>query len=132
MKNKKVVILGGGESGVGAAMLAKAKGYDVFLSDKGQLSNQYKKSLQEAAIDFEEGQHSIDKILCANVVIKSPGIPDHIALIQNIKNASIEVISEIEWAYRFTEGKIIAVTGSNGKTLLLPGLVICYKRQGKM
>lgn len=131
MKNKKVVILGGGESGVGAAMLAKAKGYDVFLSDKGQLSNQYKKSLQEAAIDFEEGQHSIDKILCANVVIKSPGIPDHIALIQNIKNASIEVISEIEWAYRFTEGKIIAVTGSNGKTTTTSWIGHMLQKAGK-
>lgn len=112
----RVVILGGGESGVGAAVLAKRKGYDVFLSDRGALSDSYKQVLEQEAIAFEEGQHTQESIFNANIIVKSPGIPDHIEMIQELKSKGIEVISEIEWAYRFTEGKIVAITGSNGKT----------------
>ncbi len=113
---KKIVILGGGESGVGAALLAKAKGFEVFLSDKGLLSDKYKETLSQNQIPFEEGEHTESKILDANEVIKSPGIPDKVALIKKIHSLRIPVISEIEFASRFTKAKIIAITGSNGKT----------------
>jgi UDP-N-acetylmuramoylalanine--D-glutamate ligase len=113
---KKIVILGGGESGVGAALLAKAKGFEVFLSDKGLLSDKYKEILSQNQIPFEEGEHTESKILDANEVIKSPGIPDKVALIQKLHSLKIPVISEIEFASRYTKAKIIAITGSNGKT----------------
>jgi UDP-N-acetylmuramoylalanine--D-glutamate ligase len=113
---KRIVILGGGESGVGAALLAKAKGFEVFLSDKSPLSESYKKILSDHQIDFEEGQHSEDKILNANEIVKSPGIPDKVDLIKKIKSVGIPIISEIELAARYTSAKIIAITGSNGKT----------------
>lgn len=113
---KRIVILGGGESGVGAALLAKAKGFEVFLSDKNLLSESYKKTLTDHQIDFEEGQHSEDKVLNANEIVKSPGIPDKVDLIKKIKLAGIPIISEIEFAARYTKAKIIAITGSNGKT----------------
>ncbi len=116
MVKDRVVILGGGESGVGAAFLAKRKGYDVFLSDKGVLSDKYKAMLVKEGVDFEEGQHTSDKIFNATTVIKSPGIPDHIGMIIELKEKGIEVVSEIEWASRFTDGTIIGITGSNGKT----------------
>jgi UDP-N-acetylmuramoylalanine--D-glutamate ligase len=113
---KRIVILGGGESGVGAALLAKAKGLEVFLSDKSPLAESYKKTLMEHEIDFEEGQHSEDKILNANEIVKSPGIPDKVDLIKKIKSLGIPIISEIELAARYTKAKLIAITGSNGKT----------------
>jgi UDP-N-acetylmuramoylalanine--D-glutamate ligase len=113
---KKIVILGGGESGVGAALLAKAKGFEVFLSDKGLLSDKYKETLSQNNIPFEEGEHTESKILDANEVIKSPGIPDKVALIKKLQSLKIPVISEIEFASRYTKAKIIAITGSNGKT----------------
>jgi UDP-N-acetylmuramoylalanine--D-glutamate ligase len=113
---KKIVILGGGESGVGAALLAKAKGFEVFLSDKGLLSDKYKEILSQNNIPFEEGEHTESKILDANEVIKSPGIPDKVALIKKLQSLKIPVISEIEFASRYTKAKIIAITGSNGKT----------------
>jgi UDP-N-acetylmuramoylalanine--D-glutamate ligase len=113
---KKIVILGGGESGVGAALLAKAKGFEVFLSDKGLLSDKYKETLSQNNIPFEEGKHTESKILDANEVIKSPGIPDKVALIKKLQSLKIPVISEIEFASRYTKAKIIAITGSNGKT----------------
>jgi UDP-N-acetylmuramoylalanine--D-glutamate ligase len=113
---KKIVILGGGESGVGAALLAKAKGFEVFLSDKGLLSDKYKEPLSQNNIPFEEGKHTESKILDANEVIKSPGIPDKVALIKKLQSLKIPVISEIEFASRYTKAKIIAITGSNGKT----------------
>lgn len=112
-----MVILGGGESGVGAALLAKKNGYDVFLSDGGSLKENYRNELNEAGIDFEEGSHSEEKILNADVIVKSPGIPEKNELIKKIRKKGIEVISEIELAYRYKgDSKIIAITGSNGKT----------------
>ncbi len=114
---KRIVILGGGESGVGAALLAAKKGYEVFLSDGGSLKELYRNKLMKASIDFEEGGHSADKILSANEVVKSPGIPEKAEMIQKIRKAGIPVISEIELAYRYKgDSKIIAITGSNGKT----------------
>lgn len=111
-----VSILGAGESGVGAALLAKAKGFDVFLSDKGKIADQYCQILNEHGIAFESGKHTLEKLTEANVIIKSPGIPGHIQLIKEIKNQGIPVISEIEFASRYTDAKIIAITGTNGKT----------------
>jgi UDP-N-acetylmuramoylalanine--D-glutamate ligase len=113
---KKIVILGGGESGVGAALLAKAKGFEVFLSDKAMLSDKYKETLSQNNIPFEEGEHTEAKILDASEVIKSPGIPDKVELIKKLHSLRIPVISEIEFASRYTKAKIIAITGSNGKT----------------
>jgi UDP-N-acetylmuramoylalanine--D-glutamate ligase len=112
----KLVILGGGESGVGAALLAKAKGMDVFLSDQGQLSDKYKQILQENTIPFEEGQHTESQIMDADEVVKSPGIPDKAPLIQALKGKGTPVISEIEFAARYTKATLIGITGSNGKT----------------
>ena len=112
----KVVILGGGESGVGAAYLAKKKQYDCFLSDGGRMAEKYIKELKELDVDFEEGQHSFDKLKQADIVVKSPGIPGSAPIVQRLKDAGIEVISEIEWAYRHSDAKWIAITGTNGKT----------------
>jgi UDP-N-acetylmuramoylalanine--D-glutamate ligase len=114
--NKRVIILGAGESGTGAAILAKAKGYDVFVSDQGVIKDQYKKELSENSIVFEEGKHSEEKILTASLIIKSPGIPDKAEIIKEIKDKGIEIIDEIEFAFRFLTGKVIAITGTNGKT----------------
>ncbi len=112
----KVVILGGGESGTGAAVLAKSKGFDVFLSDKGVIANQFKKTLSNHNIKWEEGTHSLSSILDANEVIKSPGIPNTSSVVREIKGKGIQVISEIEFAGRYTNAKKICITGSNGKT----------------
>lgn len=116
MDGQKLVILGGGESGVGAALLGKAKGFDVFLSDRGNLKNQYRDELRQNNIDFEEGMHTQDRILQANLVVKSPGIPDTVPLVQQLKERDTPVISEIEFAARYTNAKLIGITGSNGKT----------------
>ncbi len=113
---KKIVVLGGGESGVGAALLAKAKGFKVFLSDKGLLSDKYKEILAQNEIPYEEGEHTESQILDADEVIKSPGIPDKVELIKDLHSLRIPVISEIEFASRYTKAKIVAITGSNGKT----------------
>ncbi|MFN3020319.1 UDP-N-acetylmuramoyl-L-alanine--D-glutamate ligase [Chryseobacterium sp. TY3] len=112
----KVVILGGGESGVGAAFLAKKKGFDVFLSDMGEIRDHYKNELKDLGVDFEEGQHTEDRILSADWVIKSPGIPKKADIVFKIKNQGIRLSSEIEFASEFTDAKIVAITGSNGKT----------------
>ena len=112
-----MVILGGGESGVGAALLAKQKGYDVFLSDGSSLKKEYRNELTEAGIAFEEGQHTEEQILNADEVMKSPGIPEKAAIMKLIRAKGIPVISEVELAYRYKgNSKIIAITGSNGKT----------------
>ena len=111
-----MVILGSGESGVGSAVLAKQKGYDVFISDKGLIKEKYKKQLIEEQIVFEEGAHTEEKILNADEVIKSPGIPDKAELVQKLLAKNIPVISEIEFAGRYTQAKKICITGSNGKT----------------
>ena len=113
---KKLVVLGGGESGCGAAVLAQQKGYEVFLSDKGKINQKYKKVLKQFEIDFEEKQHTEDRLFNADEVVKSPGIPETIPLILELKEKGIPVISEIEFAARYTEAKIIGITGSNGKT----------------
>ena len=112
----KIVVLGGGESGFGAAYLAKKKGIEVFLSDKGMIKEDFKKLLTEAEIEFEEGQHSEERILAADWIIKSPGIPKKADIIFKINQKGIRLSSEIEFASQFTDAKIIAITGSNGKT----------------
>lgn len=114
--SKLISILGAGESGVGAALLAKAKGYNVFVSDKGEIKDKYKKILLENHIDFEEGTHSEDVIFGSIEVVKSPGISDKVALIEMLLERNIPVISEIEFASRFTQATFIGITGSNGKT----------------
>jgi UDP-N-acetylmuramoylalanine--D-glutamate ligase len=113
---KKIVVLGGGESGVGAAVLAKQKGFEVFLSDQGKIKEKYKNVLLNHEISWEEGTHSESKILEAEEVIKSPGIPEKAELIQKLYEKGIKVISEIEFAARFSKAKFIGITGSNGKT----------------
>lgn len=115
--SKQIVILGAGESGVGAAILAKQKGYTVFVSDGGTIKNSYKKELTDNGIEYEEGKHTEDKILNADEVMKSPGIPEKNEMVKKIRAKGIQVISEIELAYRFKgDSKIIGITGSNGKT----------------
>ncbi|GAB3329909.1 UDP-N-acetylmuramoyl-L-alanine--D-glutamate ligase [Larkinella ripae] len=111
-----MVILGGGESGVGAALLAKANGYDVFLSDRGLLQDAYRQVLEQQAIPFEEGQHTEARILQATEVVKSPGIPEKAPIIQQLRQQTIPIISEIELAARYTNATLIGITGSNGKT----------------
>ena len=112
----KIVVLGGGESGFGAAYLANKKGLEVFLSDKGLIKDDYKNLLIDAGIEFEEGQHTEEKILSADWIIKSPGIPKKAEIIFKINQKGIRLSSEIEFASEFTDAKIIAITGSNGKT----------------
>jgi len=113
----RLVILGGGESGIGAAILGKKAGYEVFLSDGGQLKTSYKQELFDNGIEFEEGQHTAEKILSASEVMKSPGIPEKNEMVKQIRAKGIPVISEIELAYRFKgNSKIVAITGSNGKS----------------
>ncbi|MFP4470231.1 MAG: UDP-N-acetylmuramoyl-L-alanine--D-glutamate ligase [Bacteroidota bacterium] len=114
--SNRIVILGGGESGAGAAVLAKKKGFEVFVSDKGTIHKKYKDVLSHFDIEFEEGKHTIHRLLAADEVIKSPGIPDHIPAITEIREKRIPVISEIEFAGRYTGAKKICITGSNGKT----------------
>ncbi|NER09336.1 UDP-N-acetylmuramoylalanine--D-glutamate ligase [Muriicola jejuensis] len=112
----RLVVLGGGESGVGTAILGKKKGYEVFVSDKGQIQKKYKDVLIHFGLDWEEGGHSEEKILNASLVMKSPGIPDKAPLVQKLIAKGIPVISEIEFASRYTQATIIGITGSNGKT----------------
>ena len=113
---KKLVILGGGESGVGAAILGKKVGYDVFLSDRNSIKEKYKNILTEKQIPFEENQHTVEMILNADWIIKSPGIPKKSNIIQKINERKIRISSEIEFASQFTKATLIAITGSNGKT----------------
>jgi UDP-N-acetylmuramoylalanine--D-glutamate ligase len=112
----KLVILGAGESGIGTAILGKQKGYDVFVSDKGAIAKKYKEVLLNNEIEFEEEQHSEEIILNADVVMKSPGIPDKVPLVKQLKEKGIPVISEIEFASKFSKSVIVGITGSNGKT----------------
>tara|TARA_R110001632_G_scaffold179993_7_gene300047 strand:+ start:5068 stop:6402 length:1335 start_codon:yes stop_codon:yes gene_type:complete len=113
---KRLVILGGGESGVGTAILAKKKGFDVFVSDKGKISKKYKEVLLHHEINFEELQHTASLILNADVVMKSPGIPEKVTIVQKLIKTGVSVISEIEFAYKYTNAILIGITGSNGKT----------------
>lgn len=113
---KKMVILGAGESGTGAAVLAKAKGYDVFVSDLSVIKPVYKEMMDARGIAWEEGQHTESIVLAADEIVKSPGIPDKAAIIQKLKEKGTSIISEIEFAGRYTNSKMICITGSNGKT----------------
>ncbi len=115
-KMKRIVILGAGESGTGAAILAKKKGFDVFVSDMSSIALNYKQMLDERGIKWEEDHHTEDLILNADEIIKSPGIPETAPMIVKVKAAGIPIISEIEFAGRFTTSKMICITGSNGKT----------------
>lgn len=113
---KRLVILGGGESGVGTAILAKQKGWSVFLSDRGALKPQYRDTLSRQNIDYEEGSHDEARILAADCIMKSPGIPDKADIIKKAREKQIPIISEIEFASQYTQSTIVAITGSNGKT----------------
>ena len=111
-----IIILGAAESGVGAALLAQAKGHAVFVSDRGAIQPDYKQQLVQAGIEFEENQHTLERILQAEQVIKSPGIPEKAPVIQALRERNIPIISEIEFAGRYTQAKCICITGTNGKT----------------
>ena len=113
---KKLVVLGAQESGVGAARLAQQRGLDVFVSDMGAIKPAYREELKKHGIAFEEGGHSADRILGADEIVKSPGIPDTASLVKAAADQGIPVISEIEFAFRYCNGRIVAITGSNGKT----------------
>ena len=113
---KKVVILGGGESGYGSAVLAKTKGFETFLSDFGTLSEKYRLLLTAEGIDFEEGGHTEERILAADLVVKSPGIPEKAPIVKLLREKEVKIVSEIEFARPFSKGKTICITGSNGKT----------------
>ena len=113
---KRLVILGGGESGVGTALLGRAKGYEVFVSDKGKIKENYKQVLIHNEIEWEDETHTESKILNADIVMKSPGIPDKVDLVKGIRERDIPIVSEIEFAAKYTDATIIGITGSNGKT----------------
>ncbi len=116
MEHGNIVVLGAGESGVGAAVLAQKQGFKVLVSDNQNIKEKVKNVLSQSEIEFEEGKHSEARVLAADEVIKSPGIPDEVPLIRKLKEKGIAVISEIEFAARYTQGKLICITGSNGKT----------------
>ncbi|WP_417613078.1 UDP-N-acetylmuramoyl-L-alanine--D-glutamate ligase [Owenweeksia hongkongensis] len=112
----KISILGAGESGIGAAILAQKQGFNVWVSDGGKIKQKYKDTLNDLDLPYEEDSHNMNEILSSQLVVKSPGIPEKAAVMKAIREAGIEVISEIEFGYRYCKGKIIAITGSNGKT----------------
>ncbi|MDT7828044.1 UDP-N-acetylmuramoyl-L-alanine--D-glutamate ligase [Pricia sp. S334] len=115
-KGERLVILGAGESGVGTAILGKKKGYEVFVSDRGEIKEKYKDVLEHYDLNWEAGKHTEAKILNADLVMKSPGIPDSVPLVKALREKGIPVISEIEFASRYTDATLIGITGSNGKT----------------
>lgn len=127
---KRIVILGAGESGVGAAVLAKKQGFDTFVSDMSQIKDKYKKMLDERDIPWEEGHHTESLILNADEVIKSPGIPNDAPLILKLKEQGTPIISEIEFAGRYTQAKMICITGSNGKTTTTSLIYHIFKKAG--
>lgn len=127
---KKIVVLGAGESGAGAAVLAKKQGFDVFVSDMSAIKDKYKKMLDDHQIEWEEGRHTEEKILDANEVIKSPGIPDQAPMVKKIIDLQIPIISEIEFAGRYTNSKMICITGSNGKTTTTSLIYHIFKQAG--
>lgn len=129
-KKKKISIIGAAESGIGAALLAKQKGFDVFVSDSNKINEKYKKLLNLKKIEFEELLHS-EKILISDEIIKSPGVPNNIDILIKAKNKKIPIISEIEFASRYSKSKIIAVTGSNGKTTTCKLIYEIFKQAGK-
>lgn len=126
----RIVILGAGESGAGAAVLAKKEGFDVFVSDMSMIKDKYKKMLDDRNIEWEEGQHTEEKILNADEIIKSPGIPNEAPMIQKIIAKGIHIISEIEFAGRYTNSKMICITGSNGKTTTTSLIYHIFKEAG--
>ncbi len=128
---KKVVILGGGESGYGSAVLAKKKGFEVFLSDGGKLKGEYKAKIEAQGIDYEEGGHTLDKVLSASLIIKSPGVPEKADIVQAALSRGIKIISEIEFATRYTSARKICITGSNGKTTTTTLIYEIMRRAGK-
>jgi UDP-N-acetylmuramoylalanine--D-glutamate ligase len=115
-EGKHIVILGAGESGVGAAILAQKMGWAVYVSDFGLIKENFKSELNDNSIKWEEGGHNLDVILNADIVVKSPGIPDKAAVIVKIKEKGIRIVSEIEFAGFYNKAKTICITGSNGKT----------------
>lgn len=126
----RLVVLGGGESGVGAAILAKDKGMDVFLSDSGSITPHYASTLDKEGIPYEQGSHDMRRILAADEVVKSPGIPDSAPVIKAIKDKNIPIISEIELAGRYTDSKMVCITGSNGKTTTTSLIYHILRRAG--
>ena len=128
--SSKVVIMGSGESGVGAAILAQKQGFEVFVSDRGQIKPNYLDELNQHGILFEQGQHSQEMLDAADIIIKSPGIPDNNPIVRSLKEKGKEVISEIEFGYRYVKGKIIAITGSNGKTTTTSLIFHILKKAG--
>ena len=127
---ERIVILGAGESGAGAAVLAKKKGFDVFVSDMSRIADKYKEMLSSRGIEWEEGSHTEEKILNATEIIKSPGIPDSAPIIKKIEECGIHIISEIEFAGRYTDSKMICITGSNGKTTTTSLIYHIFKEAG--
>lgn len=127
---KRIVVLGAAESGVGAAVLAKKKGFDVFVSDMSKIKERYKELLNEHEIVWEEERHTEELILNADEVIKSPGIPDGVPIVRKIKESNIPIISEIEFAGRYTHAKMICITGSNGKTTTTSLIYHILKKAG--
>ena len=127
---KRIVVLGAAESGVGAAVLAKKKGFDVFVSDMSNIKDKYKLMLNERGISWEEGQHTESLILNANEIVKSPGIPDTAPMVSKAIQAGIPIISEIEFAGRYTTSKMICITGSNGKTTTTSLIYHIFKAAG--
>ena len=130
MQKKLLVVLGGGESGVGAAILAKDKGMDVFLSDMGTIAPKYLDMLTAENIEFEQGTHTAARILSADEIVKSPGIPEDAPIVATARAKSIPVISEIEFAGRYTDSKMVCITGSNGKTTTTSLIYHILKRAG--
>ena len=127
---KRIVVLGAGESGAGAAVLAKKEGFDVFVSDMSAIKDRYKKLLDDRQIEWEEGHHTEEKILNADEIIKSPGIPDTAPIIQKLMSRHIPIISEIEFAGRYTDSRMICITGSNGKTTTTSLIYHIFKEAG--
>lgn len=128
--NNRIVVLGAAESGVGAAVLALKKGFEVFVSDMGAIKPEYKSTLEEYGIEWEEGKHSEEKILTAKEIVKSPGIPENAPMILKAKAAGIPIINEIEFAGRYTNAKMICITGSNGKTTTTSLIYHIFKNAG--
>ena len=129
-EKKKIAILGAGESGAGAAVLAKKEGYDVFVSDMSKIKPKYKQLLDDHGIEWEEERHSEERILAADEIIKSPGIPQKAPIILKVKEKGINIISEIEFAGRYTNSKMICITGSNGKTTTTSLIYHIFKSAG--
>ena len=127
---KRIVVLGAAESGVGAAVLAKKQGFDVFVSDMSTIQEKYKTMLDERQVEWEEGQHSEEKILTADEIIKSPGIPKEAPMVRKAVERGIPTISEIEFAGRYTDAQMVCITGSNGKTTTTSLIYHLFKTAG--